>query len=309
MSTLPIVNENKEMVLREDAFSVVKKTLYPEAPDDQVKLYLEYCKVRQVDPFAKAYYLIERKDNQKGITKWEIQPGVGAYRIQAVRSSEYGGLSDVTYGPNKVFKLSNGGQFTYPEWAEVKVKRIVKGHVCEFSSGKIFWLEEYSRYKNGDPMKMWQQRPQGQIGKCAEAQALRKAFPDCVDQGATAEELEGKPLIETNFKPEIKVINPPPQVQSSVDAKISEQTLTKLHGMIAVLNAALKGNDKDHSAFVQQLKNWQIKANVMEWKEIKERTGEGIIKTLIRDYSHILDEITIAEDQNQRTQYDNVVNE
>lgn len=309
MSTLPVVNDNKEIGLREDAFSVVKKTLYPEAPDDQVKLYLEYCKVRQVDPFSKAYYLIERKDNQKGITKWEIQPGVGAYRIQAVRSSEYGGLSDVTYGPNKVFKLSNGGQFTYPEWAEVKVKRIVKGVVCEFSSGKIFWLEEYSRYKNGDPMKMWQQRPQGQIGKCAEAQALRKAFPDCVDQGATAEELEGKPLLENNFKPEIKVINPPPQIQSTIEAKISEQTLTKLNGMIKILKAALISNSKDYDAFIEQISKWQKKANVTDWKDIKEETGKGIIKVLNTDYSHVLDEIMIAEDQNQRTQYDNVVNE
>ncbi len=32
--------------------------------------------------------------------------------------------------------------------------------------------------KDGSPNKMWKQRPYGQIGKCAEAAALRRAFPE-----------------------------------------------------------------------------------------------------------------------------------
>ena len=43
---------------------------------------------------------------------------------------------------------------------------------------------------------MWKKRPYGQIAKCAEAQALRKAFPEIVSQQTTAEEMEGKSLNE-----------------------------------------------------------------------------------------------------------------
>jgi hypothetical protein len=39
---------------------------------------------------------------------------------------------------------------------------------------------------------MWEKRPYGQLAKCAEAQALRKAFPEILGGMVTSEEMEGK---------------------------------------------------------------------------------------------------------------------
>ena len=39
---------------------------------------------------------------------------------------------------------------------------------------------------------MWKKRPFGQLEKCAEALALRKAFPEAVGAQPTAEEMEGR---------------------------------------------------------------------------------------------------------------------
>jgi hypothetical protein len=65
------------------------------------------------------------------------------------------------------------------------------GDIVEFSS-KEFWRENFSTNKEGSPNAMWKKRPYAQLAKCAEAQALRKAFPDILDQFPTAEEMEGK---------------------------------------------------------------------------------------------------------------------
>ena len=39
---------------------------------------------------------------------------------------------------------------------------------------------------------MWKKRPRGQLSKCCEAQALRKAFPEMIGNAPTADEMEGK---------------------------------------------------------------------------------------------------------------------
>jgi hypothetical protein len=49
---------------------------------------------------------------------------------------------------------------------------------------------------------MWARRPRGQLKKCAEAQALRMAFPEAVGAAPTAEEMEGRSL--TDFTEEVR---------------------------------------------------------------------------------------------------------
>jgi hypothetical protein len=68
------------------------------------------------------------------------------------------------------------------------------GQIVEFTA-KEFWKENYAtkggKEKSIAPNAMWTKRPYGQIAKCAEGQALRKAFPE-VGSHPTADEMEGK---------------------------------------------------------------------------------------------------------------------
>jgi RecT family len=43
---------------------------------------------------------------------------------------------------------------------------------------------------------MWSNRPVGHLEKCAEAGALRRAFPDEIGNALTAEEMEGQHAID-----------------------------------------------------------------------------------------------------------------
>ena len=83
------------------------------------------------------------------------------------------------------------------EWCRVIVKRLLpNGSIADFSATER-WKENYAvkggKEKSIAPNAMWFKRPYGELAKCAEAQALRKAFPECGSQ-PTADEMEGKTI-------------------------------------------------------------------------------------------------------------------
>jgi hypothetical protein len=72
------------------------------------------------------------------------------------------------------------GEFSvkFPEWAQVTVYRMVKDTRVAYAGPQVYWLETFGSLKSGEPNSMWRKRPRGQIDKCAEAAALRAAFPE-----------------------------------------------------------------------------------------------------------------------------------
>jgi hypothetical protein len=82
-------------------------------------------------------------------------------------------------------------------------------------TAREYWIENYATAGRDSkaPNSMWQKRPRGQLIKCAEAQALRKAWPELGAQ-PTAEEMEGK-----ESAPYEREINPAP-AQSNEPAQL-----------------------------------------------------------------------------------------
>ncbi len=70
---------------------------------------------------------------------------------------------------------------------------MVEGQKCAFNA-KVYWEEAFASDKAGLPNTMWQKRPRGQLDKCVEAAALRKAFPEELGNTYVAEEMEGRTI-------------------------------------------------------------------------------------------------------------------
>lgn len=180
----------------QELIAVLQSSLYPGATIGSVQMVLNYCAAAGLDPMQKPVHIVPIWDAKAGQMRDVVMPGIGLYRTQAARSGNYAGVSDAEYGPDVTEKLG-GVEITYPAWCKVSVKRLLpNGQVAEFSATER-WKENYAvkggKEKSIAPNAMWTKRPYGQVAKCAEAQALRKAFPE-FGSAATADEMEGKEI-------------------------------------------------------------------------------------------------------------------
>lgn len=189
-------HEGGALALQEDQLlTVLQSSLYPGAALDSIRLVLSYCKATGLDPMQKPVHIVPMWDGKAKQMRDVVMPGVGLYRTQAARTG-HAGTSEPEFGPDVTEKIG-GVEITYPQWCRVTVKRRqLTGAVDEFPA-KEFWRENYAvkggAEKSVAPNAMWQKRPYGQLAKCAEAQALRKAFPE-VGSAPAAEEMEGKAI-------------------------------------------------------------------------------------------------------------------
>lgn len=186
-----------------DLLNVLSSSLYPGANKDSIRMVLGYCKAAGLDPMQKPVHIVPMWDSKAGAMRDVVMPGVTLYRTQASRSGSLAGVSEPEFGPMQTATL--GGQsITYPEWCKVTVRRLLPGGLVADFTAVEFWLENYAikggKEKSVAPNAMWTKRPRGQIAKCAEAQALRKAFPE-LGAAPTAEEMEGKQLHPDDLPP------------------------------------------------------------------------------------------------------------
>ena len=168
-------------VFTPEQVDLIKRTICKDSTDDELKLFLHVAKKSKLDPFAKQIHAVKRYAKDGPVMS--IQVGIDGYRLIAHRTGLCAGISDATFA----YKVDNQGKPCRAiDSATVIVKKIVAGAVCDFTA-TAHWDEYYPGKKSG---YMWDQRPKGQLGKCAEALALRKAFPNELSGLYTEEEMQ-----------------------------------------------------------------------------------------------------------------------
>jgi phage recombination protein Bet len=185
--------------------NVLQTSLYPGASLDSIKMVLGYCKASSLDPMRKPVHIVPMWDGKTKQMRDVVMPGVGLYRTDASRTGEHVGTDKPVYGPMVEYELS-GVKICVPEWCAVTVYRLKNGIKCAYTAEE-YWIENYATAGKDTtaPNSMWKKRARGQLAKCAEAQALRKAFPEVGSQ-PTADEMEGK-SIDMGMA---EVVTPPP---------------------------------------------------------------------------------------------------
>jgi len=240
--------ENQWAAIRgidEPTWNALCSTIYPGAKPDSILMAVDYCRARGLDPMLKPVHLVPMsvKNAQTNNYEWRDvpMPGVGLYRIQAERSGTYAGADEPEFGPTITAEFPNKDngitEVSYPEWCSYTVHKVVGDRLVKYVA-KEFWLENYAVEKNTSeaPNAMWKKRPFAQLAKCAEAQALRKGWPE-IGQELTAEEMEGKEYHPKDITPQVQTLTEEPL---SITGDQEEQIKTALQGASLTLEQFCK---------------------------------------------------------------------
>lgn len=238
-SGLPALQMNEAELME-----ILQSSLYPGAAPASIKMVLGYCKASGLDPMQKPVHIVPMWDGKARQMRDVVMPGIGLYRTQAARTGEHVGTDEPVFGPLVELELS-GVTVLVPEWCKVTVYRMVQGQKCAYTAIE-YWAENYATAGKDStaPNAMWKKRSRGQIAKCAEAQALRKGFPEVGNQ-PTAEEMEGKNINDFDVDATTgEVIQQKPAVRPALDVWPTESFKAQAERWAKAVANGLKTSDE-----------------------------------------------------------------
>ena len=235
--------ELMKLEFTEDQISLIKSQIAPKASNDELALFLYQAKRTGLDPLARQIYCLPIGG------KMSIQTSIDGFRVVAERSGDYAGQDEPDF-------VEKEGKI---ECAKVRVYRW-KGDQRYLASVGVAYMAEY---KQSSPI--WTKMPHTMLAKCAEALALRKAYPQDLSGIYTADEMtqsvtEDVQAEVTNVeKPAPKPTWQPTQEQQAFANSLMDNSTLDANAKIKAANSLLNArSDADWDKITNRLLELQI---------------------------------------------------
>jgi phage recombination protein Bet len=226
-----------------EQIDVVRNFLCLKATDEEIEFFLATCKRVSLDPFSKQIYFIKRNQKRQdahGNDEWiEVgrpETSIDGLRAIAEMSGEYEGQAPMQW-------CGKEGKWTDvwldPKNAPIAAKATVfrRGHQQPMVAVALF--DEYAPRNKTAIVRMWQEKPCGQIAKCAEALAFRRAFPRDMSGLYTDDEMARSAAESAGY------VAPIAGAQPVIDVKETKQLDEKRGVTLDELLKPLTGEDAD----------------------------------------------------------------
>jgi phage recombination protein Bet len=251
-----------------DKVNLIKNMFFKGLDDDNLQVFLHICKRTMLDPLSRQIYAVMRNDYKTNKAVMTIQTGIDGYRLIAERTGKY------SPGREPSFSYSVEGRIIS---ATAYVKKMTEDGTWHEVAATAYFDEYCQRTKDGKPTQFWLKMGHTMIAKCAEALALRKAFPADLSGIYTKEEME---------QAEVENINSPEQASIQIDhfkedLEAEEGRLIKefvdqypdeidsnIETFFGILKQAwgkpysyILAKYRDHDLFMRDFSKWKAKSN------------------------------------------------
>jgi phage recombination protein Bet len=155
----------------------------------EVREFLARCEALGLSPFRGEIMATYRADSRSGDERMTVQTLIDGLRLIAERTGRYAGqLAPQFCGPDGEWTEVWGTEVP-PHAAKARLQKLIGGRMVVTEVVVLF--DEYAeRFADSGRLKnQWAEMPTVMAAKCAEAQALRKAFPGAGGQLYIPEEI------------------------------------------------------------------------------------------------------------------------
>lgn len=237
----------KERGIAPEQWRTLYDNLFAGAKPQSVLMVWDYCKARRLDPLKKPCHIVPMEvRNQNGDWVWRdvVMPGIYEYRTTATRTGLYLGHAKPEYGEVLDYK-----GVMAPEWCDFVVYRWndTAKMRAEYPVRVIF-REIVATKKNGEINGRWTKAPNQMLTKCAEAAALREAFPDELGGTHTDDEMHGQRVVLDEGEVLRGRIDPRGDL-SQVDFAIRDKHISAITDLL--------NSDKEENDIAQMLREYE----------------------------------------------------
>lgn len=145
---------------------MIRDTYAKGATEGEFRVLMEIAKARGLNPLLRQVHFVKRKDHKTGRDVWSAQVSIDGIRAIADRTTQYDGQDE----PENEYA---------PDGKLIAVRvRVYRKGISRAFVGVARWEEYVQKNYEGEATKFWKTMPHTMLAKCAEALAMRKAFPE-----------------------------------------------------------------------------------------------------------------------------------
>jgi phage recombination protein Bet len=244
--------------------ALIRQAIAPKLSETDFELFMAAARHTGLNPLLRQIFPVVYAG------RLVIQTGIDGFRLQAERSQKYEGQ----IGP---LWCGEDGKWT-DVWIKTEPPTAAKVGLLKSGCKEPFWgvakYQSFVKFYDGKPGENWNKMPDIMLAKCAEAQAIRKAFPVETAGIYIPEEIDPD-VVEQQAAQDAKNVTPhgKPKVEMP---KSKAPEVKQIKEMLDEMKIPPEGREKYNAQF-------------------KSEGPQAVLKAVMDEYNLFLDKLAAAE--------------